>query len=112
MVHVELRDSTSIFFDCNAPKRSLAESASNCTLLVSLKIAAASARQKSTSKPLHSPPSERLEKPSTPSLTPQMSVPRCLTACRVCAGALVVSRRHPTEKQQATPRTKVARLSI
>jgi hypothetical protein len=45
MVQVELRDSTSIFIDRKAWKRSSAESGTNRTLLASSKMAAASARQ-------------------------------------------------------------------
>ena len=51
------------------------------------RIAAASARQKSTSKPLHSPFASFSENPIKPSLTPQTSVPRSFTAWSVCACA-------------------------
>ena len=54
------------------PRRS---SGTNRTLLASPKIAAASARQKSTSKPVHWPRSSRFENPGRPSLTPQTSAP-------------------------------------
>src|SRR5208337_2082417 len=53
----------------------------------SLKIAAASARQKSTSKPDHAPLSSLIEKPAIPWLTPQMSVPRSWTVLSVWASA-------------------------
>ena len=52
------------------------------------KIAAETARQKSTSKPLHAPLSFFVAKPISPSFTPQLSVPRSFTAFRVaCAEA-------------------------
>jgi hypothetical protein len=82
-----LRDSTSIWFDCSAAKRVTASSGTNVTLAGSPKIAAATARQISTSKPVHAFLSSMLEKPSSPWLTPQLSVPRSLTAFRVCAPA-------------------------
>src|SRR6516165_4072701 len=86
-VQVELRDSTSISPDCRAVKRSLALSGRNLTLLASLKIAAASARHTSTSKPVQLPLSSGLEKPGRPWLTPQTSEPRSFTLLSVCAGA-------------------------
>src|SRR3954453_21546752 len=98
-VHVELRDNTSIWLDCSAAQRGGAaaagaggggrrtEGARNVTLAGSPKIAAATARQMSTSKPVHAFLSSVLEKPSNPWLTPQLSVPRSLTAFRVWAPA-------------------------
>src|SRR5215475_10436221 len=85
IVHVELRDSTSMSPDCSAAKRLEASSGVNVTLLGSPKIAAAIALQISTSSPVHLFLSPRLEKPSNPCPTPQLSVPRALTAVRVCA---------------------------
>src|SRR5262249_20386834 len=85
IVQVELRDSTSILPDCSAPKREAASNGMKVTLAGSPKIAAATARQKSTSKPVHAFLSSMLEKPSNPWLTPQLSVPRSLTAFSVCA---------------------------
>src|SRR5262249_45439841 len=86
-VQVELRDSTSISPDCSAVKRSFADSGLNFTLLASLKMAAAMARQKSTSKPVQFPLSSGLEKPGRPCVTPQISAPRSITFFRVCAVA-------------------------
>src|SRR6476646_3129464 len=87
IVHVELRDSPSIWFDCSAEKRADASSGRNVTLAGAPKIAAATARQMSTSKPVQTFLSSVLEKPSNPKLTPQLSVPRSLTAFSVCAPA-------------------------
>jgi hypothetical protein len=66
MVQVELRDSTSILFDCSAVKRAAASSGVNVTFAGSPKIAAATARQISTSKPVHAFFSSMLEKPNKP----------------------------------------------
>src|SRR6266702_165806 len=82
-----MRASTSISLDCSAVKRSFAESGEYLTLVGSLKIAAAIARQKSTSRPVQLPLSSGLEKPGRPWLTPQMSEPRSFTVLRVWAGA-------------------------
>ena len=71
MVQVELRASTSTLRLASSAKRSLASSGTNFTLFGSSKIAAAIARQKSTSKPDHLPFSSCAEKPGSPVLTPQ-----------------------------------------
>jgi hypothetical protein len=55
----------------------------NLTLFGSLKIAAASALQKSTSSPVQTPLSSGLENPGIPWLTPQMSEPRSFTVLSV-----------------------------
>src|SRR5205823_1010525 len=86
-IHVVLRDRRSIWPDFKGSKRSRAESGVNLTLLGSLKIAAASARQKSTSNPVQTPLSSGLENPGRPWLTPQTSVPRSFTVLRVWAEA-------------------------
>src|SRR3954463_3787420 len=91
-VHVVLRDSTSISPDCSAVKRSLADSGTYLTLVGSLKIAAAMARHRSTSKPAQLPLSSGAEKPGRPELTPQDSMPRSLTVLRVCAEAAWADR--------------------
>ena len=52
-------------------------------------MAAASARQKSTSKPDQSPLSSLNEKPSSPWLTPQMSEPRSCTVLSVCCASAI-----------------------
>src|SRR5215472_12313558 len=87
IVHVELRDSKSILSDWSAVKRAEASRGRNVTLPGSPKIAAATARQISTSNPLQPFLSSMLEKPRRPWLTPQLSAPRSLTALRVCATA-------------------------
>ena len=99
MVQVELRDSTSICFVCSAGKRSLADSGTNVTFVGSLKIAAARARQKSASKPLHCPSPAWIENPSTPWLTPQTIEPRSFTVSSVCAAALPTAR-HPSSARR------------
>src|SRR6195952_3226011 len=91
-VQVVLRDSTSISPDCSAVKRSLADSGTNLTLVGSLKMAAATARQMSTSRPVQLPLSSGEEKPGRPWLTPQDSIPRSLTVLSVCAVAACVER--------------------
>src|SRR3977135_3203866 len=89
---VVLRESTSISPDCSAVKRSLADSGTNLILVASLKIAAAIARQTSTSIPVQLPLSSGDEKPGKPWLTPQESMPRSLTVLRVCAEAAWAER--------------------
>src|SRR6478735_9760757 len=91
-VQVVLRDSTSISPDCSAVKRSLADSGTNLTLVASLKTAAATARQMSTSSPVQLPLSSGDEKPGKPWLTPQDSMPRSLTVLSVCAVAAWVEK--------------------
>src|SRR5262245_24289084 len=100
MVQVVLRDSTSISPDCSAVKRSLADNGTNLILLGSLKIAAAIARQMSTSRPVQLPLSSGEEKPGRPWLTPQDSMPRSRIVLSVCALAVCA------EKAAATARVK------
>src|ERR1041384_636210 len=86
-VQVVVRARTSTSPDCSAVKRSFAVSATNLTLVGSLKIAAASARQKSTSSPVQLPcASGRPNPPSVP-FAPQLRLPRDLTVLSVCADA-------------------------
>ena len=85
IVHVVLRDSTSISPDCRDVKRSLAVNGTNLTLVGSLKIAAAMARQKSTSNPVQLPCGSGKPKPASVPLAPQISSPRSFTAASVCA---------------------------
>src|ERR1700738_4907227 len=91
-VQVELRASTSISLDCSAIKRSLADSGENLTLVGSLKIAAAIARQTSTSKPVQFPLSSGDEKPAKPWPTPQDTIPRSWTVLSVCADTAPLGR--------------------
>src|SRR3954452_4812962 len=86
-VQVVLRASTSTSPDCSAVKRSFAVSATNLILLASLKIAAASARQKSTSRPVQLPCASGRPKPPSVPLAPQLSMPRDWTVLSVCAEA-------------------------
>src|SRR5580698_2102449 len=87
MVQVELRDKTSIFFVFSASKRSSAESGVKRTFAGSPSVAAAKARQKSTSKPDQAPLASALENPGTPWLTPQISASRWRTSSSVPAKA-------------------------
>src|SRR3954454_15503249 len=86
-VQVVLRASTSTSPDCSAVKRSFAVSGTNFTLVASLKIAAASALQKSTSRPAQRPCESGRPKPASVPLDPQLSTPRCLTVLSVWAEA-------------------------
>src|SRR5262245_34754608 len=86
----------SIAPDLSASKRSLADNGVNLTLLASLKIAAATARQKSTSNPDQAPFSSAAENPKIPWLTPQLSAPRSFTAASVCAEAVPTARTSAT----------------
>src|ERR1700737_769773 len=76
MLQVELRERISTFRFCNSLKRSLASSGMNFALFGSSKMAAATARQKSTSKPAQLPLSSGIEKPGRPVLTPHSTSPR------------------------------------
>src|SRR5262245_33387681 len=87
IVHVVSRERTSIVPDVSAAKRSLADSGTNLTLSASLKMAAARARHRSTSNPVHFPLSSGMENPCRPWLTPQDSEPRSWMALRVWAEA-------------------------
>src|SRR5260370_1532007 len=73
-------------------KRSLAENGTNLTLVGSLKITAAIARQTSTSIPVQLPLSSGAEKPGKPALTPQDSMPRSVTVLSVWADAAPLER--------------------
>src|SRR5438270_3826006 len=88
-VHVLLRESTSISPACSEEKRCCELSGTYFTLLASLSTAAATARQKSTSSPVHLPWLSALEKPGPEVFTPHTSWPRAFTASSVlpaCAG--------------------------
>src|SRR6476619_3945494 len=75
MLQVELRDRMSTLRFCSSVKRSLASSGMNFAFFGSSKIAAATARQKSTSKPVQLPLSSGIEKPGSPALTPHSTSP-------------------------------------
>src|SRR5689334_19756837 len=108
LVQVVLRERTSISPDFRGSKRSLAERGVNFTLVGSLKIAAASARQKSTSRPAQLPLSSGVENPGSPWLTPQIREPLSFTALSVCADAVCADR--PSNK--AAPRTSKLRFMV
>src|SRR5262249_47549261 len=104
LVHVVLRASTSTSPDCSAVIRSLAVSGTNFTLVGSSKIAAAIARQKSTSKPVQLPCGSGWPNPASPGLEPQFSTPRDFTVLRVWAVAVDAARPSATA-QAAAART-------
>ncbi len=83
MLQVELRERISTLRFCNSLKRSLASSGMNFAFFGSSKIAAATARQKSTSKPVQLPLSSGIEKPGRPVLTPHSTSPRRIVRFRV-----------------------------
>src|ERR1700730_3693088 len=87
LVQLVLRTSTSTSPDCSAVKRSFAVSGTNFTLVGSSKIAAAIARQTSTSRPVQLPWASGRPNPARPGLEPQLSAPRVLTVVRVWASA-------------------------
>jgi hypothetical protein len=68
---------------CSSLKRSLASSGTNFVFFGSSKMAAATARQKSTSKPVQLPLSSGMEKPGRPALTPHSTSPRRTVRFRV-----------------------------
>ena len=76
MLQVVLRERMSTLRLCSSLKRSLASSGTNLIFFGSLKIAAATARQKSTSNPVQLPLSSGIEKPGRPALTPHSTSPR------------------------------------
>src|SRR6478672_6893197 len=84
-------------------KRSFAESGVNFTLPASLNMAAAMARQKSTSKPVQLPLSSGLEKPGRPWLTPQTTEPRSFTDLSVWADTALAEQPNAN-----TPSKKIA----
>src|SRR5664279_2792310 len=90
-VQVLLRDNTSISPACSEAKRCCELSGTYLTLLASLSTAAATERQKSTSRPVHLPWLSAFEKPGPEVLTPQISWPRAFTASRVLPACAVVA---------------------
>src|SRR3984957_3947795 len=83
MLHVELRERISTLRLCSSLKRSLESSGMNLAFFGSSKIAAATARQKSTSNPVQLPLSSGIEKPGRPVLTPPSTSPRRIARFRV-----------------------------
>ena len=83
MLQVELRERISTLRFCNSLKRSLASSGTNFAFFGSSKMAAATARQKSTLKPVQLPLSSGAEKPGSPVLTPHSTSPRRIVRFRV-----------------------------
>ena len=84
-VQVVVRERTSTSPDCSAVKRSLADVGVYLTFSASPKMAAATARQMSTSSPVQLPLVSGLEKPGLPWLTPHWRNPFFLTSSSVPA---------------------------
>ena len=105
-----LRTRTSTSPVCSAVKRSLAVSATNLTLFASLKIAAAMARQRSTSRPVQLPWASGRPKPGNCPLAPQLSEPRCLTVSSVAAFAAPANTVPPSAStaRRRTPHGQIA----
>ena len=74
-------------------------------------MAAAIARQKSTSNPVHIPRSSTLENPGNPSLTPQTNDPRAFTAVKVGDAAAAQAKPAVTKTYAAMAHRNVARPS-
>src|SRR5215472_14235496 len=83
IVHVRFAYSTSTSPLCSAVSRCCAVSETNFTLFASPKIAAAIARHESASMPRITPWLSGSEKPADEPITPQMRLPRALTAASV-----------------------------
>src|SRR4249919_2962525 len=88
MVQVLLRDKRSMRRSVSASKRTVADSGTYSTFAVSPSTAAATALQKSTSKPRQTPDPSFSEKPGSPSLTPQINLSLERTSSSVPADAL------------------------
>src|SRR5262245_37897986 len=82
-VQVLLRESTSTSPACSEVKRCCEFSGTNLTLFASPSTAAATAGQKSTSRPVHLPWLSAFEKPGPEVLTPHTIWPRDFTASNV-----------------------------
>ena len=89
MVQVELRISTSTSPEASAVNRSFDDSGTNFAFVGSLKIAAAIARQYSTSRPVQLPCWSGTPKPAVPGFAPQTTWPFCFTLSSVPAEAAV-----------------------
>src|SRR5215467_3760196 len=109
IVQVVVRESTSTSPDCNAVKRSLAVSGLNETFFGSLNTTAATARQKSTSRPVQLPLSSVKAKPGVPVPTPQLSMPRFLTVVSVSVWALA---KPAVTKSPAAPARTTLRIGF
>src|ERR1043166_6130607 len=95
MLQVELRDRMSTLRFCNSLKRSLASRLTNFTFFGSSKMAAATARQKSTSKPDQLPLSSGVENPGRPVLTPHGTARRRAAAVRPVGARGVLPQKKP-----------------
>ena len=83
-----LRANISISPACKAVKRWGELNGTNFTLLASPKVAAATARQTSTSRPVQFPLLSTEAKPGAAVLTPQINCPLALTVSRVLEAAI------------------------
>src|SRR5829696_5562448 len=111
MVAVELRASTSTCPDWSAVKRSWAESGTNCTLAGSSKMAAAMARQRSTSRPDQLPWASGAPKPGAPRFEPQVRTPFCFTLFRVAWAEAAVASRLAVRPMASDARALIMTLS-
>src|SRR5262249_4635167 len=111
IVQVLLRDKRSMRRSVSALKRTSAVSGTYSTLAVSPSTAAATALQKSTSKPRQTPDPSFSEKPGSPSLTPQINLSLDRTSSSVPAAALSgttkLSIKNTTTAQTEKNRVKI-----
>src|SRR3954451_15748761 len=91
-VQVLLGESTSTSPACSEGKRCCEFRGTTLPLLASLSTAAATAWQKSTSRPDQAPLLSALEKPGPDVLTPHTSCPRAFTASRVLPACADVAK--------------------
>src|SRR5262249_56157207 len=101
IVQVLLRDKRSMRRSVSPLKRPSAVSGTYSTFAVSPSTAAATALQKSTSKPRQTPDPSFSEKPGSPSLTPQINLSLDRTSSSVPAAALSVTTK-PSIKNTTT----------
>ena len=100
IVQVVLRDRISTSPELRAVKRCFAESGEYLTFSASPKTAAATARQRSTSRPVHLPLSSAFEKPGRPCETPHWTNPFALTASSVVAALADATAPNPIAAPQ------------
>src|SRR5215467_2851439 len=102
-VQVLLRDRTSTSPACSEVKRCCEFSGTNLTLLASFRTAAATAWQKSTSRPDQTPLLSAFENPGPDVLTPHTSWPRALTASSVLPACADVANAATASAASAGP---------
>ena len=102
IVQVVFRDRRSMRRSFSASKRASADNGRYSTLVISPNTTAATALQKSTSKPRQTPELSFSENPGRPSLTPQISAPLARTSSKVPAIALEGAMIPPIQSAEAT----------